>query len=254
MPRPVEPFRFRQFSVAHDRSSMRVNTDAVLLGAWAPLPASPERILDIGTGSGVIALMLAQRCSEAKITAIDIDEASVSQARENFLASPWPERLAAENISLQELASRNPKSPKEPRQPSFDLIISNPPFFRDALRNPDPTRRQARHTDTLSFDELCSCSAALLAPEGRLALILPADAEADILACAVRYGLHPTHLTRFYSNAALPPKRILLALKKSPPCRDGIPCRLSREPIPENLTLGSEEYRALCGDFYLGIQ
>lgn len=229
---------------------MRVNTDAVLLGAWAPLPASPERILDIGTGSGVIALMLAQRCSEAKITAIDIDEASVSQARENFLASPWPERLAAEKISLQEL-TRLTRDPRNPRPSRYDLIISNPPFFRDALRNPDPTRRQARHTDTLSFDELCSCSAALLAPEGRLALILPADAEADILACGARYGLRPTHLTRFYSNAALPPKRLLLALKKSPPCRDGIPCRLSREPIPENLKLGSEEYRALCGDFYL---
>lgn len=232
MPRPVEPFRFRQFSVAHDRSSMRVNTDAVLLGAWCPVPDGCARILDVGTGSGVIALMLAQRCGTAHITAIDLDGPSISQARDNFLSSPWPDRLSAEQISLQEFASR----------PSmFDLIVSNPPYFRNALRNPDPRRSDARHTDTLSFDELCRCAAQLLSDGGLLALVLPADAEEDILAAAAASGLYPTRLTRVLTRPDSAPKRILLALIK----QSDINYQLS------TLLLGSEEYAALCREFYL---
>ena len=281
MSKAVEPFRFRQFAVAHDRCAMRVNTDAVLLGAWCPLPdEAPEpRILDIGTGSGVIALMLAQRCPAARITAIDIDEPSALQAADNFCRSPWSDRLTAQHISLQELASRNHRSPRKPRQPRFDLILSNPPYFRNALRNPDPRRSDARHTDSLSFDDLCRCSATLLSDDGTLALILPADAEADILATAARYNLSPTYLTRVYTNATQPPKRILIVLKKqlstvncrtaladrSRLCRDKnyqlsygfsrsfealaeirtINCQLS------TILLGSAEYHALCEDFYL---
>ena len=268
MSKAVEPFRFRQFAVAHDRCAMRVNTDAVLLGAWCPLPdEAPEpRILDIGTGSGVIALMLAQRCPAARITAIDIDEPSALQARENFLASPWPDRLTAQHISLQELASRNPRSPRKPRkprQPRFDLILSNPPYFRNALRNPDPRRSDARHTDTLSFDDLCRCSATLLSDDGTLALVLPADAEAEIITIAARYGLSPTYLTRVYTNATQPPKRILIALKKQ---LSTVNCQLSYgfsrsfEALAEirtincqlsTILLGSAEYHALCEDFYL---
>ena len=125
MSKAVEPFRFRQFVVAHDRCAMRVNTDAVLLGAWCPLPdEAPEpRILDIGTGSGVIALMLAQRCPAARITAIDIDEPSALQAADNFRQSPWAERLTAEHISIQELASRNPRSPRRTRGLLFIFFI-----------------------------------------------------------------------------------------------------------------------------------
>ncbi len=240
MSKVVEPFRFRQFVVAHDRCAMRVNTDAVLLGAWCPLPdEAPEpRILDIGTGSGVIALMLAQRCPAARITAIDIDEPSALQAADNFRCSPWPDRLTAQHISLQDFTPPL----KGGRGDSFNLILSNPPYFRNALRNPDPRRSDARHTDTLSFDDLCRCSATLLSDDGTLALILPADAEADILATAARYGLHPTHLTRFYTDASLPPKRILLAIKYQ---LSTINYQLS------SLLLGSAEYHALCEDFYL---
>ena len=212
MSKAVEPFRFRQFAVAHDRCAMRVNTDAVLLGAWCPLPdEAPEpRILDIGTGSGVIALMLAQRCPAARITAIDIDEPSALQARENFLASPWPDRLTAQHISLQDFTPPL----KGGRGDSYNLILSNPPYFRNALRNPDPRRSDARHTDTLSFDELCRCSAELMADDGTLALVLPADAEAEIITISARYSLSPTYLTRVYTNAKQPPKRILIVLKK----------------------------------------
>ncbi len=254
MSKAVEPFRFRQFAVAHDRCAMRVNTDAVLLGAWCPLPdEAPEpRILDIGTGSGVIALMLAQRCPAARITAIDIDEPSALQARENFLASPWPDRLTAQHISLQDFTPPL----KGGRGDSYNLILSNPPYFRNALRNPDPRRSDARHTDTLSFDELCRCSA---------------------------------YLTRVYTNATQPPKRILIVLKKQPSygfsrdinyqlstvnCRTALAdrSRLSRDKNCQlsygfsrsfeafsrdkncqlsTILLGSPEYHALCEDFYL---
>ena len=275
MSKAVEPFRFRQFVVAHDRCAMRVNTDAVLLGAWCPLPdEAPEpRILDIGTGSGVIALMLAQRCSSAHITAIDIDEPSVIQARENFLASPWPDRLTAQHISLQDFTLPL----KGGRGDSYNLILSNPPYFRNALRNPDPRRSDARHTDTLSFDELCRCSAELLADDGILALVLPADAEAEIITIAARYNLSPTYLTRVYTNATQPPKRILIALKKQLSTvnyRTALAdrSRLSRDKNYQlsygfsrsfeafsrdkncqlsTILLGSPEYHALCGDFYL---
>lgn len=248
MSKAVEPFRFRQFEVAHDRCAMRVNTDAVLLGAWCPLPdagvsggASP-RMLDVGTGSGVIALMLAQRCPSAAITAIDIDEPSALQAADNFRRSPWADRLSAQHISLQELAYRNPRSPRKPRQPRFDLILSNPPYFRNALRNPDPTRSQARHTDSLSFDDLCRCASSLLVDGGTLALVLPADAEEDILATAAACSLYPTHLTRVHTNASQPPKRILLVLKKQ---LSTVNYQLS------TILIGSAEYHALCEDFYL---
>ena len=261
MPRSVEPFRFRQFSVAHDRSSMRVNTDAVLLGAWCPVPDGCEHILDVGTGSGVIALMLAQRCEAAHITAIDIDGPSVLQAEDNFRHSPWPDRLSAEQISLQEFATPPPL--KGGRGDLFDLIVSNPPYFRNALPNPDPTRRQARHTDTLSFDELCACAAQLLREDGLLALVLPADAERDILASAARHGLYPACLTRVLTRPDSAPKRILLALKyqlsiinyqlstvqRLQPIVRGFSrdknCQLS------TLLLGSEAYSTLCREFYL---
>ncbi len=261
MSKAVEPFRFRQFAVAHDRCAMRVNTDAVLLGAWCPLPDEvPEpRILDIGTGSGVIALMLAQRCPAARITAIDIDEPSAVQAADNFRQSPWADRLTAQHISLQDFTPPL----KGGRGDSFNLILSNPPYFRNALRNPDPRRSDARHTDTLSFDELCRCSAELMADDGTLALVLPADAEAEIITIAARYNLSPTYLTRVYTNATQPPKRILIVLKKQLSTVNyqlsygfsrsfealaeirTINCQLS------SLLLGSPEYHALCEDFYL---
>lgn len=260
MSKAVEPFRFRQFEVAHDRCAMRVNTDAVLLGAWCPLPdagvtggASP-RMLDVGTGSGVIALMLAQRCPSAAITAIDIDEPSALQAADNFRRSPWADRLSAQHISLQDFAG-NLTSPTSltscsiftsptsfARAAAFQLIISNPPYFRNALRNPDPTRSQARHTDSLSFDDLCRCASSLLVDGGTLALVLPADAEEDILATAAACSLYPTYLTRVHTNASLPPKRILLVLKKQ---LSIVNCQLS------TILIGSAEYHALCEDFYL---
>lgn len=233
-------FRFKQFTVWHDQCAMKVGTDGVLLGAWCPLPEKRSRILDVGTGSGLIALMLAQRCPDAEIDAIDIDEAAVKQAQANFAASPWSERLHAQRISLQEyqLSSINYQ---------FDLILSNPPYFVDSLKNPDKQRQTARHTDSLSYRDLLRCSAQLLSENGRLALILPAEAETIIFAEAKRVGLFAERLTHVYSKSGKPLKRILVAFKKGA----GGCCETNDFHIESETSSRSEEYAKLTEEFYL---
>ena len=225
---------------------MKVGTDGVLLGAWAPIPGSAavpsptakrSRILDVGTGSGLIALMLAQRCHDAEIDAIDIDEAAVQQAQANFAASPWADRLHAQHVSLQNHKSHH----------KYDTIVSNPPYFTDSLKNPDWQRQTARHTDSLSYRDLLGCSAQLLDENGRLALVLPAEAEAVILAEAERVGLSAERLTRVYSKPGKPVKRILVAFKKGA----GGACKTDDFYIESDTSPRSEQYTKLTEDFYL---
>ena len=192
-------FRFKQFFIEDSKCAMKVGTDGVLLGAWCPISElkiknSKLRILDVGTGSGLIARMLMQRCPEAEVEGIDIDAAAVEQARENG--------VKAYCSSLQEW------------QGSYDLIVSNPPYFQNSLKNPDKGREMARHTDTLPFEELIKHSARLLREGGRLALILPADAETEIRQLAATENLFLTHATRVYSKENKKPKRVLLAFEK----------------------------------------
>ena len=233
-------FQFKQFFVKHDRCAMKVGTDGVLLGAWAPRSAI-YRILDIGTGSGLIALMLAQRFTDAQIDAIDIDADACAQAAGNFASSPWADRLHATHCSLQDWQMVNGKL--------YDLIVSNPPYFVDSLKNPDAARSTARHNDTLPFGELVTISAKLLAPGGTLAIIVPAEVEellqdlvaAHQLQCSQRCYVHP--------KPGRPAKRVLLAWQRS--------SREIREIRTEQLTLENEQggrseaYRQLTRDFYL---
>ena len=149
-------FKFRQFTIWHDRCAMKVGTDGVLLGAWAGQDR-PGEILDIGTGSGLIALMLAQRFPQARITGIDCDRDAVMQARENFAGSPWSGRLRAIHTSLQNYCHG-----QEAASERFSLIVSNPPFYDNTLTNPDSRRCTARHTGGLPHDELLLLSAGLL--------------------------------------------------------------------------------------------
>lgn len=168
-------FKFKQFTVYHDRSSLKVGTDGVLLGAWSEVLGA-KKILDIGTGSGVIALMLAQR-GNAEIFAIDIDKESCLQAEENFNASPWSERLNQKNISLKEFAATTNEK--------FDLIVSNPPYFTDSYKPADHQRICARHNDQLPICELAEDVSKLLNQNGRLSVILPVK-EAGILVSALQ--------------------------------------------------------------------
>ena len=155
-------FRFKQFAVRQDRCPMKVGTDGVLLGAWAEVRPGDRRMLDVGTGTGLIALMLAQR-SAARITAVDVDAECATQAAENFAASPWADRLDAVAVAVQRY------DPVE----RFDLIVSNPPYYVDSLLSPDEGRNTARHAAGLPFGELAAAVVRLLAPGGRFALVLP---------------------------------------------------------------------------------
>jgi tRNA1Val (adenine37-N6)-methyltransferase len=223
---------------------MKVGTDGVLLGAWSPTAISHQHsafsILDVGTGSGLVALMMAQRCLEAQIDAIDIDEEAVKQAKENIDASPWRARLHAYCRSLQDW---------EPST-QYDLIVSNPPYFQNSLKNPDKGRELARHTDSLSYEELIAHSARLLAPNGLLALILPAEAEQEIRQLAQRYSLYCTHVTRVYSKESKPARRVLIAFKYQHSA-------ISIQPSEDTLVLEDDKggrsaaYQELTKDFYL---
>lgn len=208
---------------------MKVGTDGVLLGAWAP---SGSRILDVGTGSGLIARMLMQRCPEAEVEGIDIDEAAVAQAKENG--------VRAFQARLQDWKSNIGDC--------YDLIVSNPPYFQNSLKNPDRGRELARHTDSLGYEELIAHSAQLLKEEGQLALILPAEAEEEIRNLAARYSLFPTHITRVYSKETKPARRVILAFSR----KNSIVGLIEDSLVLEDEKGGrSAAYSKLCEEFYL---
>lgn len=208
---------------------MKVGTDGVLLGAWAPLGS---RILDVGTGSGLIARMLMQRCPEAEVEGIDIDEAAVAQAKENG--------VRAFQARLQDWKSDIGNC--------YDLIVSNPPYFQNSLKNPDRGRELARHTDSLGYEELIAHSARLLKEEGQLALILPAEAEEEIRNLAACYSLFPTHITRVYSKETKPARRVILAFSR----KNSIVGLIEDSLVLEDEKGGrSAAYSKLCEEFYL---
>lgn len=235
---------------------MKVGTDGVLLGAWCPLDQLPTsdkqyRILDVGTGSGLIALMLAQRTEQTQdcqIIGIDIDSDAAEQAAENFAQSPWKERLQSRHISLQDF--EGDKSSEDQR---YDLIVSNPPYFQNSLKNPDKGREQARHTDTLSYRELIADACRLLRTNGTIALVLPMEARQEIREIATASELYVAKETLVHTKPNKEAKRILLALK----CLSD--CQKESAPITESGTFyiesetspRSDEYIALTKDFYL---
>lgn len=195
-------FSFKQFTVWHDQCAMKVGTDGALLGAWAKVNDMDRYMLDVGTGSGLIALMLAQR-SQALIDAIDIDAPACRQALENVARSPFAGRIEVYH---------SPLSCYYPTERKYDLIVSNPPYFIHSLKCPDATRSQARHADSLSLPELLQDCLRLLTPTGRLALVLPFDQRDILLAKATQVGLHPYRETHVSTRQGTPPKRLLIEL------------------------------------------
>ncbi len=230
-----KPFRFKRFNVQHQRSSMKVGTDAVLLGAWCEIEGA-QRVLDVGTGCGVIALMAAQRSADATILAIDIDPASVSEAQENFDASPWAVRLQACRQDFNNLTDED----------GFDLIVTNPPYFNEDVLPPDAVRSAARHTHALSFEHLMQGTARLLTPTGSIALITPAEARDAVTSAATFAGLHLSRLTTVYSSEGKQPKRLLWQWSKQR-------CTIQRDILILHQKGGAftSQYAELCKDFYL---
>ena len=247
-------FRFKKFEVVNERSAMKVNTDGVLLGAAMTISPSDRTMLDVGTGTGTIALMAAQRLSSAilnsssvilnevknpRIDAIDIDEASASEASANFINSPWNSILKAHHLPLEEFAAST--------ETVYDLIFSNPPYFEDSLTAPDERKSTARHTsDGLSYRDIFEFAKDSLSENGRVSLVLPADQEAALTRYARMCGLYLFRILRVRTVPRKAPSRIIAEFSRT----------RCAELSEELLTIQDEgkytqEYLSLTGDFYL---
>jgi tRNA1Val (adenine37-N6)-methyltransferase len=247
---PKNPFRFQQFTVRDDRAAMKVGTDGVVLGAWTPI-GDAQQILDVGTGSGLIALMLAQRSAEigSRIAAIDIDLAAAEQAIENFQASPWPDRLPNDSdlvhCSLNEFAFVSTVT-----NSSFDLVVSNPPFFPVDKNTTSAKRSAARHTTDLSrrlfFEKIVS----LLTDSGRICLILPFDQAEMTIKVTREFDLFLNSKMNVRANAVAAPKRVLLEFGMRPhqtTSSDELVIETSRHVF-------TEQYAELTRKFHLRYQ
>lgn len=229
------PFRFKQFSVAQGKCAMRVNTDGVLLGAWADT-VSAEKILDIGTGTGVIALMMAQKSTSATIDAIDIDETAYQQAKENFADSPWSQRLQAHHCALQDFAPQH----------KYDLIISNPPYFIDDFKADDLQKNIARHAIALSYEELINGISRLLSDRGEACIVLPTFNLLFFESLASQKNLFTIKLTEVIAVEGKEPYLVLIKLsqKKIDFSKNAIAIQNSKGEF-------TDEYKALAKEFYL---
>jgi len=231
-------FRFKSFDIQQEKSAMKVGTDGVLLGAWANPSTLPQHILDIGTGTGLIAIMLAQRFQEAKITGIDVDSDAVEEATLNMQSSPWGKRLECLKTSLQNADFND----------VFDLIVCNPPYFENTTKSTNDKRTKARHTDTLSLIEIFEKMPKLLSEKGELMIIYPSESLSNIQLNLKPFGLYLNEICWVRGNENSNIKRALLRISKE------------EKELKENfLTIEkerhkySDEYQKMCKDFYLNL-
>ena len=224
-------FKFRQFTVRQDRCAMKVGTDGTLLGAWARGGCS---ILDIGTGTGLIALMLAQRFPKSRVIGIDIDSEAVEQARDNVAESPF------HNVDIIEA------DVSDYRDSVYEAIVSNPPYFEDSLECPDGQRTMARHTSALSYHDLMESAWQLLADGGELSLVIPFDCKARLESEAALVGFFKSRECAVRTTPKKQPRRYLLAFRKHP-----VELELSEGVIETAPNVRSAWYHELTKDFYL---
>jgi len=233
-----KPFKFKQFTVEQDRCAMKIGTDGVLLGAWVSIEANPETILDIGAGTGVMALQLAQRSTAETIDAVEIDDDAFEQCLANFETSPWADRLFCYHASIQEFASEI--------EDTYQLIVSNPPFYSEDFKSDNEARDRARFTEALPFQHLIVCAAHLLDKEGVFAVIIPKKEEQTVVSLAEADGLFPQRICRVKGTHASEEKRSMIEFG-----------RVQQPPIIEALTIENarhdytEAYKNLVRDFYL---
>ncbi|MDR3194113.1 MAG: methyltransferase [Tannerella sp.] len=231
-------FRFKQFTIRQDQCAMKVGTDGVLLGAWTGV-ASCRRALDAGAGTGLIALMIAQREAAVQVDGVEIDPAACRQASANVAASPFAERVHVYRDTFDHFVRTSPRS--------YDLIVSNPPYFVRSLKCPDEKRRLARHDDELSLSGLLRGSLALLTPGGRLALILPFQQEKELQERMATCGLHYLCRTVVFPVEGAAPKRLLVELVREAPSA----VRTDSLILADAQRQRTPAYSELMRDFYL---
>lgn len=231
-------FAFKQFSVINDKSAMKVGTDGVLTGAWVTVSQEKIKVLDVGSGSGLISLMIAQRAVNANILGIEIDKEACAEAKMNIQRSPWADRIDIINEDFNKYVSSC--------EAKFDLIVSNPPFFTNGLRAPEKNRATARHDDTLPLSDLITGTSKLLADGGRLAFIYSASEKSRILELADASGLYLLRVTDVYPTPDSEAKRVLLEFsnKKGIVESNNLVIELSRHEY-------TEDYINLTKEFYL---
>jgi len=232
-------FQFKQFSVNQDQTAMKIGTDGVLLGAWTPIENNPKAVLDIGTGTGILALMLAQRSNADQIDALEIDESAYEQAVKNFENSPWGDRLFCFHAGLDEFVD----DPED----EYDLIVSNPPFFSEEYRSDNEQRDLARFQDAMPFEELAEAADLLLSENGIFSVIIPFNEEDRFIELCAEVELFPIKVTRVKGASNTKIVRSLLAFKRyelSVLTADELVIEISRHEY-------TPEYIALTKDFYL---
>lgn len=228
-------FQFKHFFIDDTACAMRVGTDSVLLGAWADV-AEAQTVVDAGAGSGLLALMVAQRNPGARITAVEVDAGAAGACRANVAASPWPDRIATVCAEMDAYAPATP----------VDLIVSNPPFFTEDLRSPDAARARARHAGTLSPLALVEMAAAMLSQQGSLAMVTPAGYEDAVTFSVTLAGLCVSRLCAVSPRAGRPANRLLWQIT-----RRQEPCRRTQLALRGADGDWSADYLELTADFYL---
>lgn len=230
-------FKFKQFCIKQDQTAMKVGTDGVLIGAWANC-TNTYTILDVGSGTGLISIMLAQRNANAKITGLEIERDAFMQSLENVEASNWSDRIKIMHTSLQDFSEQNTDK--------FDLIVSNPPFFENSEKATGNKRNLARHTDSLSFEILISLAEKSLAEKGKFSVIIPMDSSTKFIFLANENNLFLNRKTIIKPNYKKPAKRILLEFS-----------RIKKQILEKELTIEIErhiytkDYIDLTKEFYL---
>jgi tRNA1Val (adenine37-N6)-methyltransferase len=232
-------FQFKQFSLEQDKCAMKIGTDGVLLGAWTPIENNPNSVLDIGTGTGIIALMLAQRSSANQIDALEIEDKAYEQATDNFENSPWNDRLFCFHAALDEFV-------EEPED-EYDLIVSNPPFYTEDYKSENEQRDLARFSDAMPFEDLIEAAALLLSENGIFSVIIPFKEEEHFIDLCAEVELYPVKATRVKGSPKTPIVRSLLAFKRyelSVLEADELIIEINRHEY-------TDEYIELTKDFYL---
>jgi tRNA1Val (adenine37-N6)-methyltransferase len=235
----MSKFQFKQFSIEQDRCAMKIGTDGVLLGAWTPIDNNPRSILDIGTGTGIIALMLAQRSNSEQIDGLEIDEEAYEQAVANFENSPWSDRLFCFHAGLDEFI-------EEPED-EYDLIVSNPPFYTDDFKSATEQRNLARFADAMPFEDLIEAADLLLSENGIFAVIIPFKEEDNFVALAKEIELYPIKITRVKGTPTTVIIRSLLAFSRN----ENLDLIIDELVIETARHIYTKEYIELTKDFYL---